>query len=367
MREILRTIYMHQYFSFSLSLFTLSVLQSLTVFGQSEGYYDSAEGLANEELKMALHLIIDDHQQFSYTSSSTDVWDILKATDRDPENPDNVIMLYSGRSIDAAQEYNSGNGWTREHVWPQSRGDFGTSQGIGTDVHHIRPCENSVNSIRSNRSFAYCGSCVEVSFQGDATGSFYDNSTYSFEPRDEVKGDVARMILYMDVRYEDMGGELNLELSNNIIPQGNQSPLHGKLDDLLLWHEADPVDNFEINRNNIIYEQFQGNRNPFIDYPELVDHLWGDLINVNWEIDVLSAENAPAQNSGRIYPNPIENMFHYTEPFTKIEVFDQMGKYIGSHFYRESIDLSYLDSGVYFCRVFGEDGGMISTQRLVKL
>ncbi|MDP8204911.1 MAG: endonuclease [Candidatus Tenebribacter mawsonii] len=110
-----------------------------------EGYYYSAAGLSGEDLKSALHDIIDDHVEFPYTSTSTDTWDILKETDRDPNNPDNVILIYTGWSVDAAQEYNNGQGWSREHVWAKSHGDFGTAIGAGTDVHNLRPCDISVN------------------------------------------------------------------------------------------------------------------------------------------------------------------------------------------------------------------------------
>ncbi|MCA1761771.1 MAG: endonuclease [Cryomorphaceae bacterium] len=333
---------------------------------QPEGYYETAEGLAGEDLKTALHHIINDHNEFSYTSSATDVWDILKETDRDPENADNVIMIYTGRSIDAVQEYNSGNGWTREHIWPQSRGDFGTSQGAGTDAHHIRPLENSVNSTRSNRSFANCNSCVEVVFQGESTGSFYDDSNYSFEPRDEVKGDVARMIFYMALRYEGTNGELDLELANTLFDQGDNAPLHGKLDDLLEWNDSDPVDEFEANRNDVIHYQFQGNRNPFIDHPELARFIWGESEGELWGGEVVSTLHLENRESGKLFPNPVDYQMRYTETYSRMEIFNQTGQIIGEHPHRESIDLSYLDSGVYYCRVYAADG-TFSMHRIVKL
>ena len=109
---------------------------SIMVFGQApDTYYDTAENLADDALKTGLNEIINNHTEFTYTSPSTDVWDILKQTDRDPDNSENVILIYSGVSVNGAQEYNSGNGWTREHVWAKSRGDFGTARGPGTDVH----------------------------------------------------------------------------------------------------------------------------------------------------------------------------------------------------------------------------------------
>jgi endonuclease I len=118
-----------------------------------EGYYTRAENLKGTALKEALNEIIKGHVEYPYTSSSTDTWDILKETDRDTANPENVILIYSGWSVNAAQEYNNARGWSREHVWAKSHGDFGTSKGAGTDVHHLRPCDISVNSARGNDDF----------------------------------------------------------------------------------------------------------------------------------------------------------------------------------------------------------------------
>ena len=115
------------------------------------GYYDAATGLTGADLQTALHGIIDNHTEYTYTSSGTDVWDILNAADKDPNNSANVELFYTGWSVNGAQEYNSGNGWTREHVWAKSRGDFGTSRGADTDCHSLRPVDVSVNSARSNR------------------------------------------------------------------------------------------------------------------------------------------------------------------------------------------------------------------------
>ncbi len=239
-----------------------------------EGYYNSAEGLSGEDLKAALHNIIDDHTTYSYTSSSTDVWDILKESDRDPNNSTNVILFYTGWSVNAAQEYNNGSGWSREHVWAKSRGDFGTDRGAGTDCHHLRPADISVNSARSNRWFNYCNE--EYYDGGIATGCYTSSSDWFWQPRDEVKGDVARMIFYMATRYEgDVAGEPDLEVIDSI-PSDNytKEPVHAKLEALLQWHIDDPVDDFERNRNEVVYS-YQGNRNPFIDHPEYVNSIYG--------------------------------------------------------------------------------------------
>lgn len=243
------------------------------------GYYDPVDGLSGDALKEQLNLIIKDHIEFPYTSGGADVWDILKNTDRDPNNVNNIILLYSGWSVDADQEYNSGNGWNREHVWAKSRGDFGTSQGPGTDVHALRPTDITVNAARNNRWFAECA--TEYIDNDGATGSYFSLSEWLWKPRDEVKGDVARMILYMAVRYEGNDGYPDLEVVDSIPSDNNTTaPVHALLSDLLQWHQEDPVDDWERNRNDIIYYDYQNNRNPFIDHPEFASLIWGNTTGV---------------------------------------------------------------------------------------
>ncbi len=262
----------------------LFVLWTNIIFGQTYGtYYQNAEGLKADALKTALNTIIKGHTTFPYTASSTDVWDILKQTDKDPLNSANVIFLYSGSSIVAGAPYNEANTWTREHVWPQSRGDFSTDfPGVGTDVHNLRPEDGGVNSTRSNRSYDYCKNCEDVLFNGVATGSYIDKYEYTFEPRDAVKGDVARIIFYMAVRYEGNDGELDMELIETIPDIYDKNPIFGRLSTLLEWNRIDPVDDWERNRNDIIYTNYQLNRNPFIDLPDLAEYIWGNAVNATW-------------------------------------------------------------------------------------
>lgn len=234
-------------------------------------YYTVADGKTGAELKAILHSIIKNHKTFPYTSSATDVWTILKESDRDPNNSANVILIYSGLSVNAAQEYNSGNGWTREHVWAKSRGDFGTTQGAGTDCHHLRPENDVVNSIRSNYYFDEGGS--PVLYNSIATGCFKNSLTSTFEPRDVVKGDVARMIMYMAVRYEGENGEPDLEMTESIFGDSDKQPLMGVKSTLMRWNLEDLPDDFERNRNEVVYD-YQGNRNPFIDHPEYATAIW---------------------------------------------------------------------------------------------
>ena len=136
-----------------LNMLIILSLIKITYAEIPSGYYDNASGLSGATLKAALNNIIDGHTEFPYTSSGTDVWDILKVSDRDPNNSNNVLCVYTQYSMDASAEYNSGSGWSREHVWAKSHGDFGTSTGTGTDVHNLKPEDVSINSTRNNKDF----------------------------------------------------------------------------------------------------------------------------------------------------------------------------------------------------------------------
>lgn len=227
---------------------------------ETNSYYEAAYGKTGADLKSALYNIIKVQEKLTYDQ----VWEALKETDEDPNNKDNVILLYTGRSQEKSTNGGNADDWNREHVWAKSHGDFGTSIGPGTDIHHLRPTDASVNSSRGNKDFDNGGSlhneCTECRYDGD-----------SWEPPSRVKGDIARMLFYMAVRYEG-NGELDLELSDTV--NTSPAPLHGKLTTLLEWHKQDPVDEFEIRRNETIYQNWQKNRNPFIDHPEWAELIW---------------------------------------------------------------------------------------------
>ncbi|MFC4354186.1 endonuclease [Chryseomicrobium palamuruense] len=228
-------------------------------YNTANGYYSGLEGLEGDALKAALHNIIDEQIVLSYNQ----VWTALKYTDEDPNNTNNVKLFYSG--ISRSKDLNGGNvgNWNREHVWAQSHGNFGTSNGPGTDIHHLRATDVQVNSSRGNLDFDWGGSsvvnCPDCKRDSD-----------SFEPPTSVKGDVARMLFYMATRYEAEDG-VDLELNEKV--NNGTAPYHGKLSVLLEWHKLDPVDATEIERNNRIYEA-QENRNPFIDNPQWAEMIW---------------------------------------------------------------------------------------------
>jgi len=233
-------------------------------FGQ---YYADAEGKAGNDLKSALNLIIRDHVKLSYAN----VWQALMKTDEDPNNSANIILFYSGRTVD--KEFRSGiedssDAWNREHVWPKSHGFPAQSQHAYTDLHHLRPADSSINSTRSNKDFDIGGTPIDESPENRRDSD-------SFEPRDAVKGDVARMIFYMDVRYQGDDDSATPDLfivDYTGTPSGQ--PVIGKLCTLLAWHQQDPVDARERQRNQVIYDQ-QGNRNPFIDKPNWLSDIYG--------------------------------------------------------------------------------------------
>ena len=222
----------------------------------TDAYYASALGKSGDNLKNALHSIISSGvTKLSYDA----VWNALKVTDQDPANSANVKLLYSG--ISRSKSLNGGNSgnWNREHVWAQSHGDFGTSAGPGTDLHHLRPEDVAINGARGNKDFDNGGTAVS-----GATGNYSDAD--SWEPRSAVKGDVARMIFYMAVRYE--GGDSYPDLEVDNATSSGSAPRIGRVSALLQWNASDPPDAAERNRNQIIYATYQHNRNPFIDHPE---------------------------------------------------------------------------------------------------
>ncbi|WP_137165828.1 ExeM/NucH family extracellular endonuclease [Salinimonas lutimaris] len=252
--------------------------------------------------------LADGQRQLSYSQ----VWTALTATDEDPADPDNVLLFYSNRSIAKASN-GSGDAstnpdnWNREHSWPKSHGFSSSANEAYTDIQHLRATDISVNSSRGNLDFDFSDSPLSEAPENRIDGD-------SFEPRDAIKGDVARMMMYMDVRYEGINGDVtpDLVLVNTITASGDAAL--GKLCTLIEWHNADPVDEAERTRQAAIYE-YQGNRNPFVDRPEWVDVLYsaqscdastgGDTGETDEPVDPQpEAGSAPLMLTG-IYDGPL--------------------------------------------------------------
>ena len=278
------------------SLF-ISLFLALMVSAQPANYYNSANGLTGNPLKMALHNIIKDHSAITYGQLwnafwSTDnkgngvVWDMY--SDRPNGNPPYIYYL----GTDQCGNYNSeGDCYNREHSWPSSW--FNDQNTPRTDLHHIFPTDGYVNNKRANFPFGEVRSASWTSQNGSKLGTC-KTSGYSgtvFEPIDEYKGDFARALMYMSVRYygEDGNwGSSDMTNKAEILPWA--------IDMLMRWNEQDPVSQKEIERNNAIYDDYQHNRNPFIDHPEYARMIW----DPNW--------NTVEESSEAVYlfPNPVE-------------------------------------------------------------
>jgi len=251
-----------------------------------QNYYTLSDTLSGEALKGALHRIIRNHTVFSYKQ----VWEILPETDLDPSDSGRLVLLYTLRSQPVAHrdrgtkfDYESNgytliDSWNREHVWPKSHGFPDETDTAYTDLHHLRPGDRSVNSARNTRSFGE-GDLVYLDNGGKIeTANKTSKESWVWEPSEQIKGDIARMVFYMAVRYEGPG--YDLELVDSIVPRQNSLPILGKLSTLLDWHRQDPVSSWEKRRNDLIFYNYQGNRNPFIDNPDWVDAIWADEVTL---------------------------------------------------------------------------------------
>ncbi len=346
--------------SFSL-IFLLFFTVNAVVAQIPVGYYSTAAGLSGDSLKDALNDIIDGHTEFSYTSSSQDCWDILKKADQDPDSANNVIGIYSGFSMDGPKEYDSGKGWSREHVWAKSRGNFTTSRGVGTDLHNLRAEDLSTNTARNNRNFDVADSQY-VDGSGNYSGttnSYTSVGKWVWEPRDEMKGDVARIIFYMSVRYEGENGELDLELTDSLLSKTDKSPLHGNAVTLYKWHLSDTVSDAERSRNDTIYK-YQKNRNPFVDHPEYVKEIYGSQYGPT-AVRIKEVKN---HNEFTVYPNPSNSIIRISsneEQIREVSIVDIQGKLVFRKQFKSEkaeLELSKLEKGGYFIRIVGMKGSI---------
>ncbi|MBQ7387601.1 MAG: endonuclease [Clostridia bacterium] len=222
--------------------------------------YDALSQLSASQLKSSLSTLM--RSTHSKRTSYDACRDYADKTDCQQNRDTTIVTLYTS-FITSDSQYNSGSGWNREHVWPQSLGGGNTSGG-GADMHHIRPSENKTNGTRGNKKYGNVSSGTSVSgnLSGDVGGTYSGNY---FEPLDNVKGDVARICLYVYVRWgSDWGAESITEVFQSV-------------DVLLEWCELDPVDTWEMGRNEVV-EAIQGNRNVFIDYPEFAWLIFGKSV-----------------------------------------------------------------------------------------
>jgi hypothetical protein len=317
------------------------------------GYYSSINGLSGASLKQALQDIIAD-PNVVHAHTYGDVEFILKESDVNPLNSSQVWLMYVEQPK-SKLDYQTGNTnigvWNREHIFPQSRGGFqdGTSSfadGINVwlptsandllaghgDAHHIRAEDGVENSFRSNKNY----------------GTEYNGPTGN---AGSWKGDVARALFYMAVRYNG----LNVINGNpSETPTGNI----GDLATLLQWHQQDPPDDFEMNRNNYIYT-WQLNRNPFIDNPDLASYIFGSNIGQPYTLGNESFETSKVV----IYPNPTTDYIVIAgiEAEAKVEIYSITGQKIKEASFTNEITLSVSDvtAGVYLVKISSENSSVI--------
>ncbi len=262
--------------------------------GGGTGYYAHVNTSSPSQLRCSLNATIKGHTAYPYSGGTTNVWTILEIADEDPLNAGKVLDVYRNHSYTkVSSRAGTGTGLTynREHTWPKSLGFSAETGNLGlpnsphTDTHMLYASDTNYNSDRGNKPYGNCSGCTERATEayngaGGGSGVYPGNSnwfnTSVFQTWGKRKGDVARAVMYMAIRYE--GGthpttgqnEPDLELTDNaaLIVATSSSPAYmGLLSTLIAWHQADPPDAAERARDEVIYS-FQGNRNPFLDRPE---------------------------------------------------------------------------------------------------
>ena len=240
-------------------------------------YYTSVDGVkGGASLKTALHNLIKDHKVIDYGSGTEKTWGAFYTTDAVVENGQRrVLDMYSNEKRYFGSKGSAVSGMNIEHSVAKSWWG-GNKNNAYCDIHHLNPSDQNANSRKSNYPL---GELTSVSWDNGVTfvgrANIDGSSMNAYEPCDEYKGDFARVFMYMFTCYQDLTWEytwMNYEKST----YPTLKPWAVKL--LLKWHKQDPVSEKEVNRNNAVYA-VQGNRNPYVDYPQLADYVWGDSIN----------------------------------------------------------------------------------------
>lgn len=255
-----------------------------------DGYYSIASGKSGAELKTALYHIIREPNVVTYsqlwkafetTDASRDnkVWDMYSD---DPE--DGAIYHYDFRNNRCGSSRAEGDCFNREHSLPRSW--FKGTRSLESDLFHLYPTDGYVNNRRSNLPFGEAGITYWESSNGSKVGqnSFGNYTKTIFEPIDEYKGDFARTYFYVVTAYEDKVAHWRSDQVG-----GSSYPGFSDWSLLLLlkWHREDPVSLKEVRRNEEVYK-IQDNRNPYIDYPNLAELIWGKSMSDIFQPEVLT-------------------------------------------------------------------------------
>ena len=328
----------------------LFIFLPLFSFSQIPNYYNSIDfSQEGDVLKNQLStLIINTHSTLvPYTSSTLDTWDVLKESDISTE--DNVLLVYGYNDTDDVSKNDrerleslschssSCIGlWNREHVYPKSRATPSLQTdhpSAGTDVHNLKPCDSQMNSSRNNRLFV------------NSTGNSHIDGDGYWYPGDEWKGDVARIVMYMYLRYPNQCPAINIGTGST-----SYSNFNDMYDLFLEWNIEDPVSQHEERRNNYIYS-IQGNRNPFIDNPFLATMIWnGDPAEDKWQ--VLNTENLRF-NQIKIFPTIATDyiILSNVSSTESIYVYNSNGQKINIEIVDHKINIQSIETGIYFIQI----------------
>lgn len=252
------------------------------------GGFDPSDYSNPYELKKAVHDLIDEHKIIPYG----DCDEAMEVLDANP-NGIGVIGIYS-----LLPKHPFPDTWNREHVWPRSRG-VGDSGADTSDLFHLHPTDMNLNSARGNKYFGECNpsssgcdSPAGTSSEDAAPGTSEDSNNWA--PPPSMRGDLARAAFYMAVRYDGSDSSTtNLKIKECSTESSCGSNTFGRLSTLLKWHKEDPVSSKELARVNGICSDYQGNRNPFVDFPELAERLESVFAD-DGELEVVYEVNVPS-------------------------------------------------------------------------
>ena len=259
-------------------------------------YYNNALNKKGQALLTALYNIVSSHTDVGYDG----LWNVYD--DADTNSGGYYIDLYSNydkftRAKKCGNYSNIGDCVNREHSFPKSWWGSGKADQY-SDAYHLYPTDGYVNNQRSNYPFGECANGTRLTngkYYGKGklgTSTFSGYSGIVFEPDDEYKGDFARTYFYMATAYNNIFGKWHGDMLASSFPYFSDWALNL----LLKWHRQDPVSDKERLRNNYVCA-WQENRNPYIDHPELVEHIWGNQADKNWTGSDMSTPTitAPAQ------------------------------------------------------------------------
>lgn len=331
-------------------------------------YYNNVDfKQSKENVKQQLtYLITQTHHEIGYY----DVWNVLKRADEDPNNKNNVLLIYGYENGDETSKYSRTrkkelqqkgsvaiNRWNREHVFAKSLASpklIGTGNTIdaGSDAHNLRAADVRWNSTRNNRIFQDAEGLARIIKE---TGAWY--------PGDEWKGDVARIIMYMYVRY-------GARTKPNVIGFGGHDlyQIPDVPDVFLKWNREDPPSDFEIRRNQEIFYT-QTNRNPFIDNPYLATLIWGgEAAKDTWNLqELLNTEESFSKDDNlKVYPAIAQSSTEIiiSRKVNSVQVFSMTGALVYQAQHTDKITAP-SEKGIYMVKILSKENNKMITKKII--